>query len=525
MSPKFRKAGYVLCISGILGCAHRTARTPEPTPPPAPPPAPSEAPVPPPVETPPPKPERNPCLLGTENPVRFERLRVVLVDAVEPAHVPAGVNDSEDLVFRQLYETLVQVDCDGRVWPGLARSWVSRESGRVWVFTLRDSAFFSDGAPVTPSDVRDAWLAARAKPLVPGRPGPWSWIRSDDVRISGSRQITVRMTSTPPNDVAFFSHPDLAVWKPTGDWAVGSGAYRVISGSVSWSFGLEPNPNHPFAGRGRSTIDFSVHNGSDPRDVLSKTDIMLLESKSALSYTKELGEFQTYPLAWNRTYVLVSPHYSGTRTQSPSWTELRTELSEHIVDADARPAANLSGTNGRGCALPRNITSDQAGSQDVIALDPDGGHQLAYQDGDPDAKKLAERLVALASEPSKDGKVLLGALDPPSTSANPVAVQMVPPAYAASLQAGDRWSYLVSIQRTYTDPCLDAAAFAGSLRWLAARVNGARTRSGSALVVAGIPLLTARNHVALRRGVAGVAQDWDGTLRLAGAGRDGAEAP
>ena len=63
MSPKFRKTGYILCISGILGCAHRTARTPEPMPAPPPSvPAPSQAPVPPPVEIPAPKPERNPCL-------------------------------------------------------------------------------------------------------------------------------------------------------------------------------------------------------------------------------------------------------------------------------------------------------------------------------------------------------------------------------------------------------------------------------------------------------------------------------
>ena len=522
MSPKFRKTGYILCISGILGCAHRTARAPEPAPTP---PAPSEAPVPPPVETPPPKPERNPCLLGAEDPVRFERLRVVLVDPVEPAHAPAAVNDSEDLVFRQIYETLVQVDCEGRIWPGLARSWGTKEYGRVWVFTLRDSAYFSDGSPVTPAAIRDAWLATRAKPFVPGRPGPWSWMRADAIRISGPHQITVRLTSAPPNEIAFFSHPDLAVWKPTGDWAIGSGAYRVTSGSVSWSFGLEPNPDHPFVGRGRSTIDFSVHNGSDPRDVLAKADIMLLESKSALSYAKNLGEFQTYPLAWNRTYVLVSPQYSGTRTQTTAWTELRSELSEHIVDADARPATTFSGASTRGCALPRNITFGQVVSPEMVALDPDGGHQLAYQDGDSDAKKLAERLVALAADSSGSGKLLLGALDPPSTSANPVAVQLVPPSYAGSLQAGDRWAYLVALQRTYTDPCLDAAAFAGSLRWLASRVNTARPRSGSALVVAGIPLLTARNHVAIRRGVAGLVQDWDGTLRLAGAGRTGVESP
>ena len=72
---------------------------------------------------------------------------------------------------------------------------------------------------------------------------------------------------------------------------------------------------------------------------------------------------------------------------------------------------------------------------------------------------------------------------------------------------------------------LDAAAFAGSVRWLASRVNAARTRSGSALYMAGIPLLTARNHVAVRHGVAGLAQDWDGTLRFHDAGRTGVEAP
>ena len=525
MFPKFRKAGYVLCISGILGCAHRTARTPEPTLPPPPAPAPSQTPAPPPVETPSPKPARNPCLLGSEDPVRFERLRVVLVDPVEPGHAPAAVNDSEDLVFRQLYETLVQVDCDGRVSPGLASSWTSRDFGRTWVFTLRDSAYFSDGTPVTPTQVRDAWLAARARPLVPGRPGPWSWMRVDGMRVSGARQLTVRLTSAPPNEAEFFSHPDLAIWKPTGDWATGSGPYRITAGSVSWSFSLEPNPHHPFAERGRSSLDFSVHNGSDPRDVLGKADILLLESMSALSYAKDLGEFQTFPLAWNHTYVLVSPHYSGTRTQSTSWTELRTELSEHIVDADARPATSFSGTSVKGCALPRNITSTQVVSHDVIALDPDGGHQLAYQDGDPNAKKLAERLVALAADRSKDGKVLLDTIDPPSGSTNPVAVQLVPTSYASSLEAGDRWAYLVSVQRTYTDPCLDAAAFAGSLRWLASRVNTARPRSGSALVMAGIPLLSARNHVALRRGVAGIKQDWDGTLRLAGAGRNGVDTP
>src|SRR5439155_19885395 len=48
---------------------------------------------------------------------------IALGDRVDPANAPHPTNDSERLLFRQLYETLVRVDCEGRVRPGLAASW------------------------------------------------------------------------------------------------------------------------------------------------------------------------------------------------------------------------------------------------------------------------------------------------------------------------------------------------------------------------------------------------------------------
>ena len=50
---------------------------------------------------------------------------------------PGPSNDSERLVFRQLYETLVRVDCKGRVVPGLAASWRLSIDGQTWIVTLR----------------------------------------------------------------------------------------------------------------------------------------------------------------------------------------------------------------------------------------------------------------------------------------------------------------------------------------------------------------------------------------------------
>ena len=61
------------------------------------------------------------------------------------------------MLFRQLYETLVRVDCHGRVRPGLAASWRLDANGRTWIVTLRENARFSDGAPVTAADVRASW--------------------------------------------------------------------------------------------------------------------------------------------------------------------------------------------------------------------------------------------------------------------------------------------------------------------------------------------------------------------------------
>jgi len=259
---------------------------------------------------------------------------------------------------------------------------------------------------------------------------------------------------------------------------------------------------------------------------MTKADLILLETESAVSYAKGLGDFQTFPLHWSRTYVLVSPYDTGARAQSSAWSELRTQLSEHTVDADARPATGFSATTTT-CTLPRNIVPPDGLPREPIALDPDGGHQLVYESGDPNARSIAERLVAVASDPATvtNDALLYGALDGPDSGANPVAVEMAPGTYASSIRGGDRWAYLVTLHRTHTDPCLNAAAFAGSVRWLASRVNAARSQSGSALTMAGVPLLTARNHVAMRRGVAGVLQDWDGTLRLSGAGRTGVEAP
>jgi len=48
-------------------------------------------------------------------------------------------------VWAQIYETLVRLDSDLKIIPGLAESWESQEDGKVWIFHLKKGVKFHDG--------------------------------------------------------------------------------------------------------------------------------------------------------------------------------------------------------------------------------------------------------------------------------------------------------------------------------------------------------------------------------------------
>jgi oligopeptide transport system substrate-binding protein len=55
-------------------------------------------------------------------------------------------------VVRDLFEGLTAEDRNGGVVPGVAKSWDVDSSGKVYTFTLRDNARWSDGEPVVPAE-------------------------------------------------------------------------------------------------------------------------------------------------------------------------------------------------------------------------------------------------------------------------------------------------------------------------------------------------------------------------------------
>jgi ABC-type transport system substrate-binding protein len=91
---------------------------------------------------------------------------------------PAASGDAgRSLVIAQLYETLTAVDATLTVRPALARSWEILDGGRRIVFHLRPNLTFSDGSPLTASDVVRSWLRV----IDPDRPSPLASLMLDVV--------------------------------------------------------------------------------------------------------------------------------------------------------------------------------------------------------------------------------------------------------------------------------------------------------------------------------------------------------
>ena len=148
-------------------------------------------------------------------------------------------------VVAMLYDNLVQFDVDGRLVPGLARTWESDSTGRVYAFHLRTGVTFHDGRPVTARDVEASILRALA-PGSRGRDWPLEPIRGAREYAAGNAQgisgmqvpddTTIVFTLVEPLNIfpKFLAMPVAAVVPtPTpADFAerpIGSGPWKLVS--------------------------------------------------------------------------------------------------------------------------------------------------------------------------------------------------------------------------------------------------------------------------------------------------------
>ena len=90
----------------------------------------------------------------------------------EPASLdPAkAVGLPEIQVIRDLFEGLVNQDANGNIIPGVATRWQTNDQ-RIWTFTLRNDAKWSDGTPVTAQGFVYSWQRL----VDPKTTSPFAW--------------------------------------------------------------------------------------------------------------------------------------------------------------------------------------------------------------------------------------------------------------------------------------------------------------------------------------------------------------
>ena len=398
-------------------------------------------------------PSNDPCALATDSAPVPERLSVGIAGIVDPAHAPNPTNDAERFVFRQVYETLVRLDCAGVLRPGLARGWRVTEDGR-WAFTLRSNATFSDGTPVTARAVAASFPDASAL-------------------TAESESVVVARVSSSTSAPLTFADPALAVTRTVAgqDWPIGSGAYvfDTSGGHVTVA---------PFAGAHRPVLVLRPAGGFDARDLLDAgVDLLISDDPAVLGYAATRAEFASIGLPWGRTYVLAVPGDAV-----PVDASVRAGLARDAVRVDARPAGAgwWSDAAPGPCGLeppPGAPALPQASSSAAFLYPVDDGT----------ARNLVGRLIALG---------IAGSAGPPR------ATGLGATEFSAAFGLGRGGAYVLPLPSVTLERCAALGALIARAPWLA---------DGPARHLT--PLVETRRRAIVRQGAAAFTVDWDGTLR------------
>jgi hypothetical protein len=355
------------------------------------------------------------------------------------SHAPVPANQDEQLVFRQLFPALVRLDCQGELRPALAISWHSDSTGRTWIFALRDGARFPDGSSLTARSIEADW-SRRSAALREGG--------LDSARATADDTLRVTMKDVRDSLPRAFADPL---------WSVASDALptRVSGGGLTASLGP-----------GRPVLEITAVGTRDLRDALDAgADLVVSGDPQVTDYAARTNELNSFLLPWDRTYVLVQRPGAQPVTAALDST-MKLSLVRDVVQTDARPASNRYWWSSSPCSIEISME---------VTIPT--GSRIVYQQGDPVARQLAERLVAVADDRSP-----LSAL-----AADPLR-------FAAGLERGEDRGYIVALPLQSASPCREAAEWTGKGRLY--------------------PLIDTRQHAIVRRGSPALTVDWDGTPRF-----------
>ncbi len=383
-------------------------------------------------------------------------------------------------MFRQLYETLVHADCAGRAGAGLAARWRVDDNGTTWLVTLRENARFADGTPVAASDVRASWT-------LPNGSGE---LRREVSRLVQSivviddQTMAITLGRQRLDAPLVLAHPDLAISKSVegSSWPLGTRSNRVAPESTASAITVT---------RGTlPSLRFLV-TPADARDGLDQdVDLLLTRDRGTLDYAATLPHFQSLPLPWQRTRLLVMP---GRAPGSPSLSEQAREVL--AVDAVRGEARGAQGPFWWETAAACRVALSPA--QTGPPFEP----RVVYDAGDDAARDLAERFVGLMRASGPAAAAFVEALLPDRPRrAYRRANGLTGDALDRAVRLGRDAGYVVAVDSRPLDACAEIEALVDRAPWLDPATA--------------VPLIDTRLHALVKRGRSGLTTEWDGVVLI-----------
>jgi len=189
----------------------------------------------------------------------------------EPASLDPmkAVGLPEIQVMRDLFEGLTSQDAKGQIVPGVAESWSSTDN-KIWLFTLRKDARWSDGSPVTAQDFVYSWQRL----VDPKNSSPFAWFAAlsgienaeaitkgsmspDKLGVTATDATHLKVTLSRPvpwlpammANAALFPVPQNVIKAEGETWTapgklVGNGAYQLQSRVVNEKIVLVRNKHY-----------------------------------------------------------------------------------------------------------------------------------------------------------------------------------------------------------------------------------------------------------------------------------------
>ena len=405
-------------------------------------------------------------------------ISIAIPQNVVAGNAPAPRSNSERLVFGQLYQTLVGVDCTGAIVPELAQRWEPSADRSVWRFRIREAARFWDGSLVTARDVAESW-AIRSDSVLP--------IAGINVLNERELQVTLR---GPISGAERFADQSLAVARHVpGGWPLGSGSYRPEPGGDARSLAIVAVGETA----GPSTIRFRTM--GDARAALDAgVDAITTVDPAAIDYARALRSYTVTPIGWNRTYVL------GTHGMLPA-----DSASVAVPAAAAASLQEAVRAETRAAEAPFWWQKAECSSSSFLSPRTNvRNRNIVYPSSDAMARGIAERLVALAWPLARAPDWLRAQLGEYSALGPLAAVGVDQRTLLETLRSGRALAVVTALPRPARALCIttnDAAT--------AALLSGWRVS----------PLLDARDYLVQRGTLGRVLVDGSGNISFGAAAR------